>query len=534
MKTNPENPSGLAAEKEGPVKLHSLQPRLLRVAGLLLVLAAIVVVTVIVLRKRSKANAAPPVALEAVARRDIALTVEATGTVEPIEIIEIKSKASGQILQMPVQIGSVVKAGDLLAQIDVVTVRNQYNQSRAALAAAQAGVDVTQAQKQRADDLFGRQIMTADQHESAVLGYANAQSQLARAKSDVDIARQALNDATVRAPEAGTVIEQTVTKGQVIASATSSASGGTSLLKMADLNKVQMNALVGETDIGNVKPGQMATVTVDAFPNRPFRGEVIKIEPQAVIQQSVTMFPVLISIRNENGALLPGMNGAVTIGIASETDVLAVPVDAVRSARELPAVAIGLGLNADSISAQVQRQVAARMAARAATAPGDSARAGRRGAGGWRGAADGARGAADGARGAGGARTGRRGGMRGGGVDASATAGGAQGGAAAGGGAAGGGAFPGGGGRMGQAQVVLVETPRGLEPRIVRLGISDFDYAQVIEGLQEGDRVALLSVVEQQSKRQQDQARIQQRMGSGLPGVTATPGAGGRGAGGGR
>ena len=96
---------------------------------------------------------ASEVSLEAIERRDIALTVEATGTVEPINLVEVKSKASGQILRMPVEIGSVVKPGDLLVQIDAVDVQNQYDQARAALVAAQARAQVAAAERRRSDDL---------------------------------------------------------------------------------------------------------------------------------------------------------------------------------------------------------------------------------------------------------------------------------------------------------------------------------------------------------------------------------------------
>jgi HlyD family secretion protein len=268
----------------------------------------------------------------------------------------------------------------------------------------------------------------------------------------------------------------------VISSATSSASGGTTLFKTADLSRIQMQALVGETDVGSLTPDMPATVTVDAFPNRPFPGHVIKIEPQAIVQQSVTMFPVLVAIENVNGELLPGMNGEVTIDIASRTQVVAVPLDAVRSMRELPTVATTLGLNSDSLRAQVQRQIGASTPARVAGAT-DSARTRRRGAGGA-------------GQGSGGRVT---------------TGLGASG-----------------------AQIVMVQTAKGLEPRLVRLGIGDFDYAEVLSGVQEGDVVVLLSVAEQAAKRKQQQAQLAQRMGNGLPGSTGTSGGAGRTSGGGR
>lgn len=471
-----------------------------------------------------------------IARRDIAQTVEATGTVQPIEIVEIKSKASGQILRMPVEVGSVVHAGDLLAQIDTVTVRNQYDEAYAALQAARAQVEISTAQKKRADDLFGREAITADEHETATMSYANALSALARARSDLDNARLALADANVRAPSDGTIIEQDATKGTVIASAVSSASGGTTLLKMADLNRIQLEALVGETDIGNVWAGQSATVTVDAFPNRPFRGRVLKIEPQAQVQQSVTMFPVLIAIENENGLLLPGMNGEVTIAIAQRTNVTAVPLDAVRTMRELNTVAVALGMDPDTLKAQVQRQMAARMAAfggdsgraaRMRAGGADSAGAGRRagwmrradgGGGGFAGAAGGD-GSGAGGRAAWMARTGGRG-----------AAGGMRGAAAAGDSSRRG--SGGGGSGRGQAQIAFLSTAHGFEPRLVRLGVSDYDYAEVLDGLHDGDQVALVSVAEVQAKRQQDIDRTRQRMGGGMPGVPGATGGAAAGRGG--
>jgi HlyD family secretion protein len=205
------------------------------------------------------------------------------------------------------------------------------------------------------------------------------------------------------------------------------------------------------------------------------------------------MFPVLIAIENVNGELLPGMNGEVIINIASRTQVVAVPLDAVRSVRELPAIAATLGLDADSLRAQVQRQQAAQPAARAAVA-GDTTAARRHGAGAGRGAG---RGAARGAGGAGGAAgaTGMRSGA-------------------------------------GNAQVVMVQTPAGLEVRLVRLGISDFDYAEVLSGVRAGESVALLSVAEQSAKRTSQQAAMAKRMGSGLPGSTGASGGGRTGGGG--
>src|SRR6185503_13216047 len=120
-----------------------------------------------------------------------------------------------------------------------------------------------------------------------------------------------------------------------------------------------MRAFVNETDIGNVKAGQAATVTVDAFPNRRFVGIVEQVQPEAVVQSSVTMFPVLVSLDNSDGALMPGMNGQVVMDILRRDNVLAVPSDAIRNARDAATVAPVLAVSPDSLKAA---QTAARAA----------------------------------------------------------------------------------------------------------------------------------------------------------------------------
>ncbi|CAN5879422.1 hypothetical protein BH11GEM1_BH11GEM1_26920 [soil metagenome] len=307
----------------------------------------------------SKDQKAIPVSTVAVVRRDIVIDAQATGVVEPIAIVEVKSKAGGQIVKMPVETGTLVKAGDLLVQIETRDTKNQYNQTAAALAAARSKLDVSTAQKKRADDLFKSRIITATEHEAADLDFANAKSQLVAATTQQDLSKQRLEDATVTAPVGGTIIGKTVSLGTVITSATGAFGGGTTLLTMADLSKVRIRALFNETDIGQVRPGQTATVTVDAYPDRRFTGIVEKIEPQAVIQQNVTMFPVLVTLENNEGLLKPGMNGETNVMVEQRSSVLSVPNDAVRNPREAAATAPILGLNPDTVRSQLAAQMAA-------------------------------------------------------------------------------------------------------------------------------------------------------------------------------
>jgi HlyD family secretion protein len=258
-------------------------------------------------------KAAPPTPYQAIAvePRDIVVSAQAAGTLQPDTTVEVKSKASGEILQLGAETGQIVKRGAPLVRIDPRNARNALAQAQADLDVAQAKLENATSQKRRSDELFKSQSITQQEHEQSVLDYANAKSEVVRTQVSVDNARIQLEDTDVRAPITGTIIEKDVERGQVIASAVSNVSGGTTLLKMADLNLVQVRTLVDETDIGKIQVGQAATVTVDAYPNRPFEGKVLKIEPQAQTEQNVTVFPVAIRIENREGLLRPGMNTEV-------------------------------------------------------------------------------------------------------------------------------------------------------------------------------------------------------------------------------
>ncbi|HVX40979.1 MAG TPA: efflux RND transporter periplasmic adaptor subunit [Gemmatimonadaceae bacterium] len=304
----------------------------------------------------AKKQVAPAVQTATVTRRDIIVDAQANGTIEPITIIDVKSKASGVITQMPVETGTQVKPGDLIVQIDTRDVQNRYNQAKAALDAAQAKLQVAESDKKRNEEMFKARVITPQEYEQVAVNYENAKSGVVNAQAALDIAKQALEDATVRAPSEGTVITKNVAVGTVIASATGSVSGGTTIVQMADLGVVRIRALFNETDIGNVHPGEPANVTVDAYPDRRFSGTVEKIEPQAVVQQNVTMFPVLVNLQNGEGLLRPGMNGEVSVLIDERDNVLAIPNDAIKSPREAVATGAMLGLSADTINAMLKAQ----------------------------------------------------------------------------------------------------------------------------------------------------------------------------------
>jgi HlyD family secretion protein len=277
--------------------------------------------------------------------RNIQVAVDAAGVVEPVSTIEVKSKASGEVLAVHAETGDVVQSGHLLVEIDKRTPRNTLSEREAALTAAQARRRIAQTQMERAASLHKSGTLTQADYEQTQLEFANSESQVVTAKVAVENARITLEDTDVRAPITGTIIEKTVEPGTVIASTTQNVSGGTTLMKMADLTTVQVRTRVDETDIGKIQPGMRTKVTVAAYPNQPFEGEVLKIEPQAIIEQNVTQFSVLIKIANREGLLKPGMNAEVQIQIANREGVAVVPTAALRAETDVPLTAVMLGLD---------------------------------------------------------------------------------------------------------------------------------------------------------------------------------------------
>jgi HlyD family secretion protein len=395
-----------------------------------------------------------------------------------------------------------VKRGALMVRVDPRNPRNLLAQARADLDVAEARLANATSQKRRADELFKSQSITEQEHEDALLDYANARAEVVRARVAVDDAQNQMDDTNVLAPITGTIIEKLVERGQVISSPTRDVGGGTVLLRMADLGLVQVRTLVDETDIGKIKVGQRATVTVDAFPNRPFEGSVLKIEPQAITEQNVTMFAVLVRIDNRAGLLRPGMNAEVEIHVGQREDVLAVPNAALRTQRDVGSAAQVLGLSPE----EVQRELAAAQGSPgggAATGAGGQAAMG--GSAGPAGDTTGRTAVGEAARGSAGLgdtspRGARPAGSRSRAVD------------------------PAFGGRY----IVFVTRPGGPEPVWIRTGLTDLDYSEVVGGLEASDSVLILPSASLVQSQQESRERINRITGGGgLPGMqqqTTSPG----------
>ncbi len=498
---------------------------------------AVLMVPLMVGCGNSDADDAPSIQTTAVFRGDLMITAEATGTVEPIRKVEVKSKASGEVLRLHVDIGDKVEPGALLAEVDPRDVRNALDQAVADLDVARARLEISQAQLERSEELLQAGVISAQEHETRRLDFANSRASLVRAETNHELSELRMTDVTIRAPLAGTVLEKNVEEGQVIQSASQNVSGGTTLMVMANLESMQVRTLVDETDMGGIRPGMQANVTVEAYPERRFVGVVEKIEPQAVVQQNVTMFPVIVQLDNDSGLLRPGMNAEVEVELAQAIGVLLIPNNAVVTPQDAQPAAMVLGLDPEAID---MPSLFAGL--------GGGGRGGARARGQGGGGSNGGPGGVEGRPRDGGAGT--PGGRPAGGAafdslraliasgeisqdSARALFSGQR------GGAGGGGLFgPGGrrpGGQTGQAgddatasqrnvrpAVVFVVAEDGtIQPRAVMIGLNDWDFTEVVSGLEEGEQIAIVGAAQLRASQDEFLDRIRSNanpFGGGGPG----------------
>jgi HlyD family secretion protein len=276
------------------------------------------------------AESEDPLRLVEVARRDVVVTATAAGVVEPITTVEVKSQASGVIVDVLVVAGDPVTEGLMLVRVDPRIPHKAVDPATADSAVAHAELQNAEAQLTRSEELHHAKAITDQELEQARLAQAGANAALIRARRTLEDAKIALEDTEVRAPGPGVILGRAVEGGSVIASASRDVGGGAVLLRMAMLDTVQVRALVDETDIGLIEPGTPVTIQVASFPTRRFDGVVERIGIEAVAEQNVTMVPVLVRIANRERLLRPGMNAEVQVHVGEELDVLAVPNAALR------------------------------------------------------------------------------------------------------------------------------------------------------------------------------------------------------------
>jgi len=264
-------------------------------------------------------------------RGDLTVSISAVGGVEPIHEVEIKSKASGEIIKLTAIESDYVHKGDLLVQLDPTTVRNTYDQAQADYNVAEITLEQRKKELQRQKELLEKKLISESDFDAARLAYEEANSKFVQARATLSTNTEQLEDTEIRSPIDGLVLSREVEEGQIISSGTSSVTGGTLLYLIADMSRVHVVADVDETDVGRVQIGLGARVVADAYPEQTFNGEVIRVAPLAKVEQNVTMFEVTILVDNQDGLLKSGMNADVEMVIDEVLDAVLVPIRAVQT-----------------------------------------------------------------------------------------------------------------------------------------------------------------------------------------------------------
>ena len=265
-----------------------------------------------------------------VVRGTFKVIVSASGIVKPINRIEIKSKASGQIEELPIEVGDFVRNGTLIAMLDQKDERTDVAQAQADLDIAKAELKQAQSTFDRWDQLFRSELISEEEQDQIELGLAVAKGKLVQATSTLDRANERLSESVVRAPVDGIILQKYVEKGQIIASGVSNVSGGTPIVDIADMSSVYIEAGIDEIDIGKVMTGQTAIVVAEAYPRLVFKGKVVRIAPEAKIEQNVTLFDVIVEVKNTNGNLKSGMNINIELFIVNKENILLAPTIALQ------------------------------------------------------------------------------------------------------------------------------------------------------------------------------------------------------------
>ena len=271
----------------------------------------------------------------AVAPANIMNSITATGTIEPVTSVTVGTQVSGIVSKLFVDYNSVVKKGQVIAELDKTNLMSQLNTAKTQLATAQSQLNYQTANYKRYKTLFEKGLVAADDFDNAKLSYTQAKEQVASAKEEVQRAQTNLGYATITSPIDGVVLSKSVEEGQTVAASFSTPE----LFTIAqDLTNMQVVADVDEADIGDVKEGERVTFTVDAYPDDTFEGEVKQVRQEATTTNNVVTYEVVISAPNADLKLKPGLTANVTIYTAERKGVLSVPSKALRFTPQMETV----------------------------------------------------------------------------------------------------------------------------------------------------------------------------------------------------
>ena len=262
-----------------------------------------------------------------VEKRDMGSLVQATGIIKPKVGAEVKvgARITGKVEHLYANIGDRVKKGQILVRLEQDDLKARSDQAEAAYLEAKAAFDKAKLDLERDKPLAKEGYISQQNIDVLQNIYDMANARVSKAKADQDYAKAQLSYATITAPISGTIASVTTQQGETVAAGLNAPT----FITIIDLNKLEVNAYIDETDVGKISVGQDALFTVDTFADRDFKGKVTAIYPRAVLQENVVNYITLISIENSEGKLKPDMTANVTITLKKKKGVLAIPGAAV-------------------------------------------------------------------------------------------------------------------------------------------------------------------------------------------------------------
>ena len=258
---------------------------------------------------------------------NIQTSITATGTIEPVTSVTVGTQVSGIVSKLYVDYNSVVKKGQVIAELDRTNLISELNTAKANLSSAQSTAAYELSNFNRYKTLYDKGLVSADEFENAQLSYLKAKEQVNTSRESVQKAQTNLGYATITSPIDGVILSKAVEEGQTVAASFNTPE----LFVIAqDLTDMRVIADIDEADIGGVKEGQRVTFTVDAFPDDTFEGAVTQVRQEATTESNVVTYEVVISAPNADLKLKPGLTANVTIFTMEKNNVLAVPAKALR------------------------------------------------------------------------------------------------------------------------------------------------------------------------------------------------------------
>jgi HlyD family secretion protein len=298
-------------------------------------------------------GSAPTYRFVAVERGSIDSVVSATGTLSAVTTVQVGTQVSGLIARLNVDFNDRVEKGQVIAQLDTTLLESNLRDVEASLERSRAEVAQAERDLERITALYQQGISAVADYNKAQYNFDVARASVKSAEASLARARQNLAYATITAPVSGIVVERAVDVGQTVAASMSTPT----LFTIAnDLSEMQILAPVDESDIGQIKEGQTTSFTVKTYPERKFTGVVRQVRLQSTVEQNIVNYTVVISVKNPDGKLLPGMTATVDFIVASVADVLKVTNAALRFKPPEAALA--------EARARMQKEFAARREAR--------------------------------------------------------------------------------------------------------------------------------------------------------------------------